>query len=196
VGWYGGALSELDVPKYLFSSPRLYHCVRELACSHPDAEIAEMLNLEGIKTVKGRWWSPRRVMDFRLSNGIPSGFTTNRELRLLDAGYITSAEAAVQLGVCQSTVQRWYDLGILPGKHAGGQSSLWIQWTDTLAYRLLGGAAPDPHMVSVRSLCRIQRKCPEEVLAWAQEHGHEVYRLRRGDAMRFFVLPQEGSPPL
>jgi DNA invertase Pin-like site-specific DNA recombinase len=196
VGWYGGALTDLDVPKYLFSSPRIYHRVRELACSHSDVEISDILNDEGLKTVKGRPWSQRRVMDFRLSNSIPSGFTTNSTLRLPDTGYITSAEAAAQLGVCQSTVQKWYKLGVLPGKHAGGQSPLWVRWTAALAYRLLGGAVPDPRMVSVRSLCRVREMHPDQVLTWAQEHGHEVYRLRRGNSMLFFILPRENSSPL
>ena len=62
-------------------------------------------------TVKGKLWTPRRVMDFRLSNAIPSGFTTHAELRLPASGYITSAEAAVQLGVSQSTIQKWYKTG-------------------------------------------------------------------------------------
>jgi DNA invertase Pin-like site-specific DNA recombinase len=196
VSWYGGALSVLDVPKYLFSSPYLYHRIRELAYSHPDTEIAEILNREGIKTVKGRPWSQRRVMDFRLSNSIPSGFTTHVELRLPHTGYLTSAEAAAQLGVNQSTVQRWYKLGLLPGQHAGGQCPLWIHWTDDLNYRLTGGATPDPRMVSVRSLCQSQRRHPDDVLAWAQEQGCEIYRLRRGKSMLFFILAPEGSIPL
>jgi hypothetical protein len=124
VGWYGGVVSELDVPKYLFSAPHLYHRVRDLACCHTDAEIAEQLNQAGLHTVKGRPWTARRVMDFRLSNAIPSGFTTTAALRIPQTGYLTSAEAARQLGVTQSTVQKWYRLGVLNGKHDGGPSSL------------------------------------------------------------------------
>ena len=57
--------------------------------------------------------------------------------------------------------------------------------------RLNGGATPDPRMVSVRSLCRIQGKRPDEIFAWAQANGHGIYRLRRGSVMRFFILPRE-----
>jgi hypothetical protein len=194
--WHGSTISELDVPKYLFSAPRIYHRVRELARTHTDAEIADMLNQEGTRTVKGKLWTPRRVMDFRLSNAIPSGFTTNTELRIPDSGYITSAEAAEQLDVHQTTIQKWYRLGILSGKHDGGQSPLWIRWTEDVVHRLNGGATPDPRMVSVRSLCRSQSKRPDQVLAWAQDSDHTMYRLRRGSAMRFYILPQESSVPL
>jgi DNA invertase Pin-like site-specific DNA recombinase len=196
VNWHGSTISELDVPKYLFSAPRIYHRVRELARTHTDAEIADMLNQEGTRTVKGKLWTPRRVMDFRLSNAIPSGFTTNTELRIPDSGYITSAEAAEQLDVHQTTIQKWYRLGILSGKHDGGQSPLWIRWTEDVVHRLNGGATPDPRMVSVRSLCRSQSKRPDQVLAWAQDSDHTMYRLRRGSAMRFYILPQESSVPL
>jgi excisionase family DNA binding protein len=112
------------VPKYLFSSPRIYHRVRDLARTRTDAEIAAELNREGTKTVKGKPWTPRRVMDFRLSNAIPSGFTTNTELRIPDSGYITSAEAAEQLGVNQTTIQKWYMSGVLTGKQDGRQAPL------------------------------------------------------------------------
>jgi hypothetical protein len=196
VNWQGGAISELDVPKYLFSAPRVYHRVRDLARTHTDAEIAEGLNQEGTKTVKGKLWTPRRVMDFRLSNAIPSGFTTNTNLRIPDSGYITSVEAAEQLDVDQTTIQKWYRRGVLTGKQDGRQSPLWIRWTEDVVYRLNGGATPDARMVSVRSLCRSQDKRPDEVLSWARDNGHGIYRLRRDSAMRFYVLPQEFSVPL
>jgi len=196
VCWYGGVYSDLDVPKYLFSAPHLYHHIRDLARTQTDHEIAATLNQDGLKTVKNKAWTARRVMDFRLSNSIPSGFTTAEALRLTDSGYITSAEAAKQLGISQATVQKWYKLGVLSGKHDGGQSPLWIEWTEDVLYRLSGSAVPEARMVSSRSLCRSQNKRPYEVLAWAQAEGHTIYRLRRGTAMRFFILPKEISENL
>ena len=180
VCWYGEAYSDLDVPKYLFSAPHLYHRTRDLARTQTDHEIAATLNQDGFKTVKNKAWTARRVMDFRLSNSIPSGFTTAEALRLTDSGYITSAEAAKHLGISQATVQKWYKLGVLSGKHDGGQSPLWIEWTEDVLYRLSGSAVPEARMVSSRSLCRSQNKRPYEVLAWAQAKGHTIYRLRRG----------------
>ena len=196
VGWYGGAVSELEVPKYLFSAPQLYHCVRDLAQTQTDAEIATQLNQRGLPTVKDKPWTARRVMDFRRSNGIPSGFTTTAALRLPETGYLTSAEVAQRLGVSQSTVQKWYRLGLLSGKHDGGPATLWIRWTDDLGQRLLGAATPDPRMVSMRALCQAQGQHPDAVLAWAQQHGHAVYRLRRGTSVRFYVLPAQRPVPL
>ena len=108
--------------------------------------------------MKGRAWSARRVMDFRLSNGIPSGFTVSPQFRLTENGYLTSAEAAARLEINQTTVQKWYKLGLLPGKHAGGQKALWIAWTEEVEQCLGGQASFDPRMASVKSLCKLQGK--------------------------------------
>jgi len=190
VSWYGGAMSELDVPMYLFSTPQVYHRVVELARQHTDAEIAEALNEEGVQTAKGKRWNVRRVMDFRLTNAIASGFTRDPDLRITENGYITSAEAAARLGVSQSAVQMWYKHGLLQGKHDGGQSALWILWDADNARRLDGTAPPASAMVSVRRLCREQGKKREEVLTWAVRQGYEIYRLRRGSKQHFYILPQ------
>ncbi|MFC1715434.1 hypothetical protein ACFL6S_17325 [Candidatus Poribacteria bacterium] len=102
-----------------------------------------------------------------------------------------TSPAARQLSSLGYTIQNWYRLDVLPGKHDGGQSQLWIHWDKDVMVRLNGGATPDPRMVSVRSLCRIKEKRPDEILAWAQAEGHGIYRLRRGSVMRFFILPRE-----
>jgi hypothetical protein len=186
-------LAALDVPKYLFSTPAIYHRISQLAEDHPDSEIATILAAEGLRTAKGKVWTARHVMDFRHSNAIPSRFTNAARLRVPDSSYLTSAEAAEQLGIEQTTVQKWYKMGLVQGKHAGGQSQLWIAWTEDVRERLSGQATPDPRLVSVRALCRTQGKSPQEILRWAQAEGHTIYRLRRGTAMRFFILPKAGE---
>ncbi len=193
IHWHGGACSQLDVPRYLFSSPYLYWRISELARSHTDREIAAVLNEEGSQTVKGRTWSDRRVMDFRRSNSIPSGFTTQTELRLTESGYITTQEAAQQLAISTSTAETWFSQGILPGKRDRPGAALWIAWSENLLYRLQGSATPDPRMVTVRSLCRTRQQRPPEIIAWANENDHQIYRLRRGSAWRFYILPT--APP-
>jgi len=196
VYWYGGAISELDVPKYLFSTPNVYHRIVALAHTLTDGEIAERLNQEKVLTAKGKLWTPRRVLDFRRSNQIPSTFVCKTQaLRTGERSYLTSAEAAQQLGVNQTTIQHWFRLGILPGKRDAGQSLLWIQWNEDLEYRLKGGAVPDPRMVTVRSLCKTQKMTPDQVIAWALAQGHAIFRLRAGNMWRFLVMPIDPSLP-
>src|SRR5437660_2006724 len=195
VCWQGGATTTIEVPKYLFSAPHLFHRITELARELPDEQIAQALNAAGLETVKGRPWSARRVMDFRLSNGIPSGFTVAPHLRLTENGYLTTAEAAARLEINQTTVQKWFKLGLLSGKHAGGQKALWIEWTAEAEARLGGQASFDQRMTSVKSLCKSQGKTWEQVIRWCVEEGHQIDRLRRGTTFRFYVLPVSSSLP-
>lgn len=131
-------------------------------------------------------------MDFRLSNGIPSGFTASPTVRRAGGAFLTSAEVAGLLGVTQTRIQAWFAWGILAGKQDGGQGQLWLQWDEAVARRLDGSANPDPRMVSCRRLCRERHESPALVFAWPREQGYSVYRLRRGTVCRFYLLP--GQP--
>lgn len=191
--WHGGATSQLQAPKYLFSSPHIYWRISELAETHTDREIADVLNEEGIQTVKGKPWTDRRVMDFRHSNGIASGFTARSDLRIPDSGYVTTSEAAAALGISVSTVENWFKQGILDGKRDRAGATIWIAWSEEVAYRLSGGATPDPSMVTIRSLCKARDQTPAEILQWAKRKGYQIHRLRRGKAFKFYVSPAESS---
>lgn len=193
IHWQGGATSELEIPKYLFSSPHIYWRISELAKSHTDREIAGILNDEGMQTVKGKPWNNRRVMDFRLSNSIPSGFTSRPDLRLTDSGYVTTPEAAQALGVSVSAVRSWYKRGILQGRCDRAGTAIWIAWSQDVLERLDGSASPDPRMVSIRSLCKSLELRPPAVYQWALQEGHSIYRLRRGKSFYFYILPNKVS---
>ena len=189
VHWYGGARSELEVPKYLASVPHLFHRISTLARTQTDAEIAATLNQEGVRTAKNKEWTARHVMDFRRTNEIPSGFTQTPELRITENGYLRSAEAAARFGVNQQTIQRWYRLGILSGKHLSGQAHLWIFVDEEVERRLNGSARPDARMVSTKRLSQEQGKQLPELIAQAQRNGDQIYRLRRGNRQCFYLLP-------
>jgi hypothetical protein len=194
VVWQGGARSELDVPKYVGAPTAAYHRVFELAKAHPDAEIADVLNGEGLQTMKHKPWSARRVMDFRISNAIPSGLTASPTMRLPATDYITSSEAAKRLGVDQTRIGTWFRWGVLAGKQDAAQHQLWIRWDDDVATRLNGGAPIDERMISVKRLCAQEDKLPGEVLNWASTHGHQILRVRRGTSFRFYILPRDHDP--
>jgi hypothetical protein len=188
-----------DCPRQSWQNYREAHfgIMRRLADYYlnkaPRLPEMKKLNAEGLQTVKGRSWSAHRVMDFRLSNVIPSGFTVNPQLRLMNNGYLTTAEAAARLEINQTTVQKWYKLGLLQGKHTGGKSALWIVWTEEAEQRLGGQASFDSRMTSVKSLCKLHGKTWEQVIRWCMEEGHQIYRLRRGTTFRFYVLPASCS---
>ncbi len=193
VHWQGGVTSQLEVPQYLFSSPYIYWRISELAKTHTDSEIAAVLNAEGIQTVKGKLWQTRRVMDFRLSNAIPSGFTIRPDLRIPDSGYVTTPEAAEALDVSVSAVENWFKKGILDGKRDKPGAPIWVAWSQDIVYRLSGSAPPDSRMVSVRTLCKTRNQRPAEIVQWAKQEGHQIFRLRRGRVFLFYILPVDAS---
>jgi hypothetical protein len=187
--WQGGVVVQLQVPKYLFTCVTIFHRVKELAHQHTDAEIADILNQEKSLTVKGKIWTPRRVMDFRLSNHIASGFTHSSSLKIA-AGYVDSQEAARSLGVSIGAIQRWVRLGILKSRSRfAKQEALWVHLDNETKERLDGTAFFDKSVKSFYSLMRSAEMTTEKVIQWSKENGHEIIRLRRGVHCRFYVRP-------
>jgi DNA invertase Pin-like site-specific DNA recombinase len=189
VVWEGGARTELDVPKYMGAPTEAYHRVFELAKTHTDAEIADALNAQGLLTMKHKPWSARRVMDFRVSNAIPSGLTASATMRLPETDYIPSSDAATRLGIDQSRIQTWFRWGVLTGKQDATRRQLWIRWNADVERRLNGSAVLDNRMISVRRLCAQEGKPPGAVLQWASSHGHTIIRVRRGTNFHFYIAP-------
>lgn len=189
VNWYGGKITEKEIPKYILTNSSIYYKIVELAKKRTDGEIANILNKEGILTMKQKIWTARRVMDFRLSNNISSGFTTSSKFRL-SKNYVTSKEAAAILGVSVMTIQTWFRLGILKGRQrATIQSQLWIYLDKEVIKKLDGTTEFDSTIKAFRSIMRDMKLSRKEIVQWAKENGHEFIRLRRGKTTRFYVLP-------
>ncbi|MDH3675329.1 MAG: recombinase family protein [Anaerolineae bacterium] len=191
--WYGGAISQVSFPKYLASDPGLYQLILKLAQTQTNEEIAQHLNQSGLKTFTNKSWTSSSVSTFCTYHHIPSRFSTNPALRLPAADYLTSAEAATQLGVSQAAIQKWWRQGILAGKQSVADSRLWIQWSSQVKSFLDGTAALDPHMVSVRSLCQERNQSPEAIFAWARLNQYSIFRLQRGSRYAFYILPHSPS---
>lgn len=187
--WHGGVMIQFQVPKYIFTCVTIFHRVQELAHKHTDAEIADILNHEKILTVKEKEWTARRVMDFRLSNHIPSGFTHSSSLKLT-AGYVGSQEAAQSLGVTKGTIQKWVRMGLLESRaRFAKQADLWVRLDDEVKRRLDGTATFDKSVKSFYSLIRSAGMSQEKIIQWSKENGHEIIRLRRGTLCRFYIRP-------
>jgi DNA invertase Pin-like site-specific DNA recombinase len=193
VSWYGGNITELEVPKYIFTNSNIYHKIVDLARERTDSEIAIILNEENISTVKGRSWNTRRVMDFRLSNNIPSGFTTASGFKE-SVGYVTSSEIGIQLGVDKTTVQKWFKIGILHGRgRISKQGMLWIYWNEEVKKRLDGTASFDSTVKTFRSIMKTTGMTQQEVIKWANDNDNEIIRLRRGKTLHFFIRPYKSQ---
>jgi hypothetical protein len=187
--WQGQTVTTLSVPKYLFSSSHLYHRIKELAAKNTDEEIADTLNQAGYLTVKNKPWTLRRVMDFKLSNQIASGFTKSEKLKI-NSGYICSQEAAKKIGVAITTIQHWVKLGILEGRQRSAkQSKLWIYIDNDIIHNLNGAADFSNVVKTFRSVMKTQGLKQNEVVQWAKTNNHKILRLQRGKAFHFYIQP-------
>lgn len=189
ISWHGGSITKLEVPKYLFSSTHIYHRVKELALSYTDSKIAEILNEENLFTVKQKPWTSRRVMDFRLSNQIPSGFTKTTNLKI-EQGYVSSQEASQILNVKITSIQRWFKLGILEGRRGvEKQSKLWVYLDMDIIKRLNGTAIFDITVKTLRSIMKDMGMSQNELIQWVKLNNHEILRLKRGNSCCFYIKP-------
>jgi DNA invertase Pin-like site-specific DNA recombinase len=84
--------------------------IDQLLDHHTHAQIAGILNDRGLTSGEGRPFHPLIVRNIRDDYGLRS-----REQRLRDAGMLTLAELASQLGVSTGTVKTWYHAGLITG---------------------------------------------------------------------------------
>ena len=76
----------------------------------PHAEIAAILNTRGLTSGEGRPFHQLIIRNIRDDYQLRS-----REQRLRDAGNLTLAEIAAQLGVSTGTIKTWHHAGLLTG---------------------------------------------------------------------------------
>jgi hypothetical protein len=138
VRFRGGATTTLSVPVPLSAwrrrqtHPRALARTETLLATHTDTEVAVKLNEEGFLTGAGAPFNADAVSWLRRRWGLKS----YRE-HLLAAGYLTSAEMAVRLGIGEQQMKVWRRAGRLLGTlyndksqwlyHPIEQQSDWIQ---------------------------------------------------------------------
>ena len=137
IHWQGGQHSELLLRKRRTGQHRwttsveTADLIRQLARRMSDKQIAAQLNRLGIETAKGHTWTRIRVGNFRTIHEIPNYSPGEREAR----GELTLEEAATQLGVSYSTVQRMIHRRQLPGQQVCPGGPWTIRAEDVEAFR-------------------------------------------------------------
>jgi DNA invertase Pin-like site-specific DNA recombinase len=144
--WKGGAVCERTIPRRRrgdnghATSSDIVEMVRLLASELDDAQIARVLAKQGRRTGKGHPFTAHKVAQLRNRNGIdvyPRHKARNRR-----EGPFTADEAAAELGVGATTIQRWLRDGLLPGRHLAPGAPWQIVLTDALRQKLSSGEAP------------------------------------------------------
>jgi DNA invertase Pin-like site-specific DNA recombinase len=115
--WEGGARSELQITlarrgaKRTCTAEDTVELIRRLAEHHPDRQIAAILNKQGRRTGTGLLFSEPRVKYVRQQNEIPAAPPPDPA-----SGIFTIDQAALELGVAETTIYRWLRAGLLPGE--------------------------------------------------------------------------------
>ena len=109
------------------TQPKVVELVDKLLDDHIYSEIAEILNQKGIRpggsARSGQ--AEARFTDLRVPYLVNQYGLRSRYDRLRDRGMLTKAEAAQRLGICESTLTRWVQHGLV-AKHAySGQACLY-----------------------------------------------------------------------
>ena len=82
--------------------------IDRLVDTYTDAEIADLFNERGVRTVVSTPWTAARIGRLRLTYQL-----TDRRTRLLAQGLLTVADVAARYGVVVSTVHLWRRRGLL-----------------------------------------------------------------------------------
>jgi DNA invertase Pin-like site-specific DNA recombinase len=114
VRFQGGAVQTLHLPRPLSAwelrqtSPQVIEMIDRLLNDYTEGQVAEQLNLQGLRSGMGSTFIGRLVGQIRRAYQI-----TSRYDRLRKAGLVTPTEIAKQLGIHPTTVRTWRDRGLL-----------------------------------------------------------------------------------
>jgi DNA invertase Pin-like site-specific DNA recombinase len=136
VRWQTGALSELKIPRLntIYATQRtstaVIKCIRELASTHTDHQIATILNQEGLTTGAGQAFTNTRVRRVRVKYLIPTSCpempTPHLNGQRGDGRYPTQA-AAELLNISTATIGNWCKSGKLDCLRSVSGGPRWIK---------------------------------------------------------------------
>ncbi|MGH9194508.1 MAG: recombinase family protein, partial [Acidimicrobiia bacterium] len=118
IHWKGGAHThfELMKPRSPFGRPtseEALEIIRKMATRYGDAQIASVLNRNGLRTGKDKPWSQARVATARRNHDIPG-----QPKDICDPEVLNLKQAALYCKVSQNTIQRLAEEGALPMQQA------------------------------------------------------------------------------
>lgn len=201
--WHSGAISHLTAvrpsPGHPTNRPLLER-VRALAQSKSDADIAHILNAEGLISswhVKDRpdyvigqpvdYWSADRVRRLRYKHHIPTGMPINtRDGQPRADGLIPAKEAARQLQVTTGTLLDWFRRGFIPGSQAKAGSAVWIKLDHSNRHRFDGSRQrPTAQMVPLALAPAHFGLTPAQLTAALRHQSLLAWRV--GLALHWFI---------
>jgi DNA invertase Pin-like site-specific DNA recombinase len=148
IRWHTGCVTTLQVPRPTAGDAhrleaRVVALIGDLAQTHADDQIAEILKERGLVTQQGLPWTYRRVMDTRRRHGIPTACPiTPRHSQPRGDGLLSVASAAQQLDTCPNTIVLWARKGIVYSEQKAGTCPIWVRLTPDDVARLMQSIPP------------------------------------------------------
>jgi DNA invertase Pin-like site-specific DNA recombinase len=138
--WHQGATTELTVHRPNFTdsvstAPEVIDRIRELLPDHTDAEIAVVLNEEGLRTGRGHRFTQSHVMTARHGHGVMRRDKDKRAAGRLEPredGRYSTVGLAHLAGVHKSTVHYWRKKGRIQGIQELERGAWWYDVTPAL----------------------------------------------------------------
>ena len=184
--WNGG----LTTTQTVTCRPTGWHCttsstvvdrLRELAQSLPDHQIAERLNLEGIRTQTGKRWTYARVASIRKQHQIPTNCPIDTGARMPRGdGLLPVSLAAERLGVSTSLIHVWIQHGVLTSDQRTTLSKRWVRLTDADIIRL-DGRHDWSRFSTINEVMWKQHWSREQVWESVRDGTYMAYRQRSGE---------------
>jgi DNA invertase Pin-like site-specific DNA recombinase len=131
IRYRGGKMTTLKLPlplnawQGLKTSKHVLSKMDELFNTYTDSQVADKLNLQGLKSGAGNDFSAENVRWARYSAGLKS-FAD----RLKESGLLTSKQMAIQLGISETTVISWRKKGLLQGRRCNDKNQ-WLYFPNS-----------------------------------------------------------------
>lgn len=118
IHWKGGAHTHFELlkprsPLGRTTSMEALEIIRKMAVRYGDAQIASVLNRNGLRTGKDKSWDQTRVATARRNHGI-----SGQKKDVYDPEIVNLKQAALYCRVSQNTIQRLVEEGVLPAQQA------------------------------------------------------------------------------
>jgi len=192
IRWQTGCVTTLQVRRpSLGDAHRLdasvVALIRDLAQSHADDQIAEILNQRGLVTQQGLPWSYRRVMESRRRHDIPTACPiTPRNRAPRGDGLLSVKSAAEHLGTCPNTIVHWARKGIVSSEQKAGTCPVWVRLASDDVARLMQATAPAGSL-RIRQACQMLHLSAAQLWAEVKAGRYTVYRVRQNNHWEFRI---------
>jgi len=191
--WQTGAVTTVSVPRPTTAEAHrldagLVAQIRQLAQTHSDDALAEILNQQGLKTRQGLSWTYRRVMGTRRRYAIPTACPiTPRDNQPRGDGLLSVTAAAHQLTIRPNTILVWARQGIVASEHKPGLCPIWVRLTPDDVARLTQ-VTPPANSLRIHQACQVLHLSEAQLWAEIKTGRYTVYRVRQNKHWEFRIV--------